>query len=271
MLLVAVLTPTMAIGAVVAIFVLLPAGMVLGPALALGIGALALLIVHHTRKEPPGTLLTEQNAPDVVELVDRLCALADIDRPQVWLSDQRQPNSWVVHLPHRAPRLYLTQGLLDLLSPEELQAVIGHELAHIANRDALVMSVVGMPSAIMLRASSGGLGGIFLVLIGVLSSVSTSVLSRYRELAADAGSATITGRPSALASALLKVSDAVTQIPKRDLRAAASMNSFNLVPVASTQRWWRRRELQIGPTHPPLQKRLDALHALERDQGLPAR
>jgi heat shock protein HtpX len=104
--------------------------------------------------------------------------------------------------------------------------------------------------------------------IGVLSQVGTAILSRYRELAADAGSAVITGQPSALASALLKVSDSLEQVPREDLRAAAALNAFNLVPVAPRHRWWWRVPLlgRIAATHPPLRTRLDALSALEREQ-----
>ena len=120
---------------------------------------------------------------------------------------------------------------MQLLSPDELNAVIAHELSHIANRDALVMSVVGMPSAVMRRSTAGGLGAVFVVMIGIVAEVGTTTLSRYRELAADAGSAAITGHPSALASALMKVSDGLTRVPSRDLREAAALNSFNLVAV----------------------------------------
>ena len=120
---------------------------------------------------------------------------------------------------------------MQLLSADELNAVIAHELSHIANRDALVMSVVGMPSAVMRRSTAGGLGAVFVVMIGIVAEVGTTTLSRYRELAADAGSAAITGHPSALASALMKVSDGLTRVPSKDLREAAALNSFNLVAV----------------------------------------
>jgi heat shock protein HtpX len=268
MVLVAVLTPLIALGLLAAVVILLPSRFLLGLAVALGIGVAARLVAHGNRKQPPGRALTEREDPELFALVDRLCAVADIPRPDLVLSEQRQPNSWVVHLPGQTPRLYLTIGLRELLTLEELQAVLGHELAHIVNRDALVMSVVGMPGSVMLRARGGGLDGILVIAIGMISQIGTAILSRYRELAADAGSATITGRPSALASALLKVSDSLEQIPEKDLRTAAALNAFNLVAVAPRRRWWQdiRPLARVSATHPPLQARLDALFGLERDQ-----
>jgi heat shock protein HtpX len=115
--------------------------------------------------------------------------------------ERPEPNSCVVHLPRRKPRLCLTKALREQLTLQELEAVLGHELAHIANRDALVMSVVGMPGWIMLNVRGGGPDGLLVAVIGLVSQASTLILSRYRELAADAGAANLTGRPSALASA----------------------------------------------------------------------
>lgn len=267
---VGVLTPVVAIGLFVAVVLLMPARMLWWLTIALGIGAFARAMAYVNAQQERGKVLTAADDPELFALLDRLCALADVPRPVVVLSDQRQPNSWVVHLPRHAPRLYLTTRLRELLTMDELSAVMGHELAHIANRDALVMSVVGTPSRIMMSARGGGIDGALVMLIGGLSQIGTSMLSRYRELAADAGSAAITGRPSALASALLKVSDSVQQVPKKDLRAAAGMNSFNLVAVTPSP-----RRLDVPPpsllsrpwrTHPPLQARIDALAAIERDQ-----
>lgn len=144
--------------------------------------------------------------------------------------------------------------------------MLAHELSHIANRDALVMSVVGMPGSVMVNgARTGNLDALLVLAIGMIANVGTSILTRYREFAADAGSAAITGRPSALASALMKVSDSLERIPASDLRAAAGMNAFNLVPVNDPRRGGRRRWLGgIVATHPPLAARLKALDALER-------
>lgn len=267
MVLVSVLTPVLAIGSLALLF-LLPTTFQLGIVIALTIGFVSWAVTRGDRRRQQfGHVLTESEDPELLAIVDRLCAIADIARPEVRLVNQRQPNSWVVQYRAASPRLYLTTALVQLLTTEELTAVIAHELSHIANRDALVMSVVGMPSAVMRRSSVGGLGAVFVVLIGMFAEVGTTMLSRYRELAADAGSASMTGRPSALASALMKVSDGLTRVPSKDLRDAAALNSFNLVAVQP--RDGRRRHpiaVRVFATHPPLQARLDALHALERAQ-----
>ena len=267
MVLVSVLTPLVSL-ALLALLFLLPTTFQLGIVIALTIGLVSWAVSYSNRRgRHLGRVLTEADDPELLEIVDRLCAIADIARPEVHLVDQRQPNSWVVQYRASSPRLYLTTALVQLLSTDELNAVIAHELSHIANRDALVMSVVGMPSAIMRRSTAGGLGAVLVVLIGFVAEAGTTMLSRYRELAADAGSAAITGRPSALASALMKVSDELTRVPSKDLREAAALNSFNLVAVQSPGH--KRRHpiaARVFATHPPLQARLDALHALERAQ-----
>jgi heat shock protein HtpX len=273
MVLVAVLNPLIALGLLAAVIVFLPNRWLLGLAVALGVGMLVRVARFCRRALPPGRTLSESDDPALFGALDRLCALADISRPQVVLSDQAQPNTWVVHVPGRQPRLYVTRGLREALTPEEFQAVLGHELAHIANRDALVMTIVGWPAAVMLRASGGGGPDALIVIgIGVLSHLGLTVLSRYRELAADAGACAITGRPSALSSALLKVSRSLTetQIPRRDLRAAAALNAFNLVEVPPPS-WLRDIPLlaRMVSTHPPLRVRLDALEAVERAQQRP--
>jgi heat shock protein HtpX len=273
MVLVTVLTPLIALSLLFAVIVLSPSRWLLGLFVALGLGMVVRLGMFFRRAAPPGRTLSEGDDPELFGMLDRLCALVDISRPEVILSDQAQPNSWVVHFPGRAPRLYVTRGLRQALTAEEFQAVLGHELAHIANRDALVMTIVGWPAAVMFRASGGGGPDAFIVIaIGALSHLGLTVLSRYRELAADAGSCAITGRPSALASALLKVSGSLerSQIPRKDLRAAAALNAFNLVEIPPP-RWLA----EIPPlhrmvsTHPPLRRRLDALEALESAQQRP--
>ena len=265
MVLVVVLTAVVPVVLLAAVVVFLPRHFLVGLAIALALGVIVRVVAHARRKAPDGRVLAERDDPDLFAILDRLCVLADLPRPDVVLSRQRQPNSWVIHLPHHRPRLYLTTALRDLLTIDELQAVLGHELAHIANRDALVMSVVGMPGSVMLRASGGGVDGLLVVVIGALSRIGTAMLSRHRELAADTGSAAITGRPSALASALLKVSGSLEQVPKRDLRDAVALNAFNLVAVNARHRWWQDVPLlaRVAATHPALTRRVDALSALE--------
>jgi heat shock protein HtpX len=267
MVLVAVLTPAIALGLLVAVALALPGRQLIWIIVALGVGSATTVIAYRNRKPPPGVVITENDDPDLVALLDRLCGLADMARPELVLSDQRQPNSWVLHVPGQRPSLYVTRGLRELLTLDEFAAVLAHELAHIANRDALVMTVVGAPGAVM-RNARGGIPAGILGLIGWVSGAGTNMLSRYREFAADAGSAQITGRPSALATALMKVSDSLGRVPKTDLRAAAAMNSFNLVAVSDGRSGWRNSRLLSGiaATHPPLKARLEALHELESAQ-----
>jgi heat shock protein HtpX len=268
MVLVSVLTPVSALALLAVLFAVLPSY----PRLVLSLGLCAGLVVtvSRMRSEPPdGRVLAASDDPELFAVMDRLCAIGDMPRPELVFSEQTQPNSWVVHLPGRKPRVYLTKGLRELLTPEELQAVLAHELTHISNRDALVMSVVALPGLAMMNARTGA--GVLANVAGALAHTGTLALSRYRELAADAGAAAITGRPSALAVALLKVSSSLERIPNEDLRAAAALNAFNLVAVDQRRRLWHRSRLlaRVTASHPPLHERLQALHALEHIQHRP--
>jgi heat shock protein HtpX len=267
MVLVAVLTPVLVLGLLVAIVAMFPGRQLIWLAAALVAGSISTVVAYQRAKPPPGTVISEAEDPDLIAVLNRLCGLADVARPEVVLSDQRQPNSWVVHLPGHSPRLYLTKGLRELLTLDELAAVLAHELAHIANRDALVMTVVGGPGTVM-RNARGGWPAALLTAIGALSALGTKLLSRYRELAADAASVQLTGRPSTLATALMKVSDSLEQLPTKDLRAAVAMNAFNLIAVPDRRRSSHRNRFltRVTATHPPLRARLEALHRLERAQ-----
>jgi heat shock protein HtpX len=278
MVLVAVLTPPLVLAALAAAVVLFPPEILVGLGLAVVVGVvLALEAPRETRR---GRAVGPSEAPELHAMVDRLCVLADVPRPEIWIEREAHPNSWVVDAPGRPPRLHVTQALLDLLEPEELQAVLAHELSHIANRDALVMTVVAMPGVVLLtggaRAARGWwpawAGAAVALTIGLLTRIATSALSRYRELAADAGACAITGRPSALASALLKVSGRLELVPRADLRAAAARDAFHLVPVQA-QRHGRCAGIlarpalaRLGATHPSLERRLAAIQAFEHRQ-----
>jgi heat shock protein HtpX len=272
-----VLIPSSVLAAVAAIVLFLPRGWLWALLVGVGIG---LLIrgwrhVKARREHTAEHVLEPGEDPELFALVDRLCALIDIERPLLVASELRQANSWVIHRPGKPARLYVTRRLREMLTPEELQAVIGHELTHIANRDALVMTVVETPGSLLLTNTGGGFEQIVFVIIGLISSLGVDMLSRYREFAADAGSAAITGRPSALASALLKVTEAHARIPTRDLRAAVALNAFNLVAVPAPKGRDRRRGRHRAPgstrSHPPLEKRIEALHCLEVVQQRAAR
>jgi heat shock protein HtpX len=247
-----VVTPTFAIGGTIFLLLKLDGWhwwLFVGLAL-LGLAVCVSDLVRSTRGEPlePGT------EPELVGIVDRLCVTADLPRPELVLEESAEPNSWVVDLPRRRPRLHVTRKLLDLLEPAELEAVIAHELAHLAHRDAAVMTVTGLPGDALYRVagSSGGSwnpGGA----VGIVARFGSLALSRHRELTADQGAALLTGRPSALASALLKISGVL--VPQEDLRTG--WQSLNLLPSGDESRWWFWR------THPPVEKRIAKLEKME--------
>jgi heat shock protein HtpX len=214
-----------------------------------------------------GRRLSVAEAPELHAVVERLCVVGDIAKPAIVLDRQRQPNSWIEGTKRGGFRLHLTQGLLDLLEPRELEAVIAHELAHVANRDAAVMTVVGGPGEALLsggvRVAGQGwwplvVGGAAATLIGWVGTLGTRALSRYREFAADEGAVRLTGSPAALASALMKVSEGIGAIPRNDLRTAAVSDAFHFLPVA------QNAEFGLPATHPPLEARIARLEKLER-------
>jgi heat shock protein HtpX len=264
MLLTIVLTPLSAVALLGLAAWMLPLKWVLAFGALTAIGA-ALTFADRRRKSD-GWMLLDGEEPELQGIVDRLCVTADLPRPQLVLDAERPPNSWVVDAPGRPPRLHVTRGLLDLLEPYELEAVVAHELSHVAHRDATVMTVVGLPGAAMLEgarrnnwASWGPLiaGRLLALAIGTVARVGSSALSRHRELTADAGAATLTGRPSALASALLKVSGALQALPTEDLRLVAARDQLHLVAV-DEERW------PMWKSHPSVAKRVAALERLER-------
>jgi heat shock protein HtpX len=213
-----------------------------------------------------GRELGPAEAPELHAIVERLCVVADLAKPRIVLEAESMPNSWIEGTKRGGFRLHLTQGLLDLLEPSELEAVIAHELAHVVNRDAAVMTVVGGPGEALLAggfhaARLGGaisIGGLIALAIGWVGTYGTRALSRYREFAADAGAVALTGNPVALASALMKVSDGLVAIPRKDLRKASLHDAFHLLPAA------RKSDFGLPATHPPLRARIARLEHLER-------
>jgi heat shock protein HtpX len=265
MVLVSVLTPLV----IVALFV--AAALLLKTSWFLGFVAVAALGVFKTvrdgRKGPPIRLLKEGQEPELQAIVERLCVTADLPKPDLVVEADAQPNSWVVDAPRRRPRLHVTRGLLDLLEPVELEAVVAHELSHVAHRDATVMTVVALPVTALLRGGDGsayfGLPGIIgsqaSWVAGFVAGFGSTALSRYRELTADAGAVALTGKPAALASALMKVSGAVGRVPSEDLRLAARCDALHLVGVEEVEGLRRLH----GPTHPSIARRVAALERLE--------
>jgi heat shock protein HtpX len=268
MLFAAVATPLLVLASIALIVMIAPAKLVLGVgiAAAIGIGG----AMKERNRRPQAQPVSAEEAPGLHATVERLCVVADLPKPEIVIETEKQPNSWIVGLSRGRARLHVTEGLLTVLSPTELEAVIGHELAHLAHRDAAVMTAVGGPGAVLLdggrRSARGGwwfgmFGGAVAIAIGWLSRLGTQTLSRHRELAADAGSASITGHPAALASALRRISGELRLIPQEDLRLAAARDLFHLLPVERPEDGLLGR---LTATHPPLATRIERLERMEQ-------
>jgi heat shock protein HtpX len=264
MVLVSVLTPLVVLAALVACVLVLPTKLLIG----LGIVALIGLAQAWPDGDAPVRVLGDGEEPELQAVVDRLCVVADLERPEIAVHEERQPNSWIVDAPGRRPRLHVTRGLLELLEPIELEAVVAHELAHVAHRDATVMTVVGLPASALLHGSEHGnwgwwpigAGALVCRAIAFVAGFGSTALSRYRELTADAGAAQLTGRPAALASALMKISGGLALVPDEDLRAVAGRDALHVVAVGDESHWlWRLH----GRSHPSVEKRVAALERLE--------
>ena len=219
--------------------------------------------------------VTPAQAPELHAMIDRLCVQADLPKPKVAVADTRMPNAFALGRSPKSATVCATTGIMETLTPAELEGVMAHELTHIANRDVLVMTLAGFFATIAAYIVQFGFlfgGGssddddnpsvlvLFLVSIGVyiVSFFLMQALSRYREFAADRGAALITGRPSALAAALTRISSGMDRIPERDLRASSELSAFYFFPPDTGK--------AIGSlfaTHPPMEKRIAALQRLE--------
>ena len=232
-------------------------------------------------------VVSREDAPELHAMVERLCAMADLPKPRVAVIDIDVPNAFATGRNPKHAAVAVTAGLWRRLEPQEVEAVLAHELSHIANRDVLVMTLASffaMLAAMLTRfglyaGMFGGFGGgrrssnnnqvpvwliVFVVSIVVyaLSFILIRMISRYREYAADRGSALITGAPENLMSALQRISSGITQIPQRDLREVAGMNAFFIIPTNV-----RRQASELFMDHPPLEKRLAALAEIAREMG----
>ena len=226
--------------------------------------------------------VTPQQAPELHGMIDRLCALADMPKPRVAVADTDLPNAFATGRSPQHSVVCVTTGILRRLSSEELEGVLSHELSHVANRDVAVMtvaSVLGVVAGLITRWGlyfGGGRGrdrnsaAAFLVVwlvsivVYVVSFLLTRALSRYRELCADRAGAFLTGNPSALASALVKVSGDMARIPTRDLRKAEALNAFFFAPALKGQAL-----SSLIATHPPLEQRLEQLARVSAELGRP--
>src|SRR3954452_3583318 len=225
------------------------------------------------------------DAPRLHAIVERLCAQADLPKPRIAIAPTAVPNAFALGRSPRRAVVCATTGLLDLLEPHELEAVMAHELAHVRHRDVLIMTVASFFASIAAMVLQFGVlfgdgrdrdnGQPAFVVVLLVSAVVYAVsfvlmlaLSRYRELVADRGAAMVTGRPSALASALVKLSEGMDRVPQHDLRAAGELDAFFMVP-ARAQGALRT----LCSTHPPVERRLPALARLEADlqRPVPAR
>lgn len=221
-------------------------------------------------------MVTPAEAPQLHAMIDRLCVQADLPKPRVAVANTRMPNAFAIGRSPKSATVCTTTGLMELLSPSELEGVLAHELTHVANRDVLVMTLASFFATIAAYIVQFGFffggGGhsddddnpSFLVLmlvslvVYVVSFLLMQALSRYREFAADRGAALITGRPSALASALTKISSGMHQIPQRDLRATSELQAFYIFPPGVG-----KSISGLFATHPPMEKRIEALQRLE--------
>jgi heat shock protein HtpX len=215
-------------------------------------------------------------------MIERLCIQADLPKPKIAVADTHVPNAFAMGRSQKSATVCCTTGIMNTLSPAELEGVMAHELAHVKNRDVLIMTVASFfasVAAMILQFGfffGGGHGDgdddgapAFLVIllasfvVYIISFVLMLALSRYREFAADRGAALVTGRPSALSSALMNISGAMAQGPPRDLREAEGMNAFFIVPTGV-----KNSLKTIFATHPPMEKRIERLQQMEaRLQG----
>lgn len=233
--------------------------------------------------------VSPQQAPELHALVDRLCAMADMSKPRVGIADTDVPNAFATGHNEKSAVVCVTTGLMRRLDGPELEAVLAHELSHIAHRDVMVMTVAGFlgivagfltqaglrfavfAGATRGNSNNGPAPAVVALLVVVVSAVAwalsfllTRALSRYRELSADRAAAYLTGRPSVLGSALTKITGDMSRIPTRDLRQAEPFNAFFFAPASSRKGF---SFSQLVATHPPVQQRLEQLSDISRRLG----
>ncbi len=229
--------------------------------------------------------VTPEEAPELHGMIDRLCAMADMPKPRVGIADLDIPNAFATGRSPQRSVVCVTTGILGMLTAEELEGVLAHELSHVAHRDVLVMTLAssaGIIAGMMTRGAAWGGFGFFgrrsnnggapAVLLAValslvvyaVSFVLLRLLSRYRELCADRAGAYLTMRPQALASALQKISGEMAAIPQRDLRATQAMNAFFIAPAISGASL-----KTLTATHPSLEQRLEQLAKIQAELARP--
>jgi heat shock protein HtpX len=233
-------------------------------------------------------VVERDQAPELHAMIERLCAMADLPKPRVAVIDSDVPNAFATGRSPKHAAVAVTRGLWQRLEPQEIEGVLAHELSHVANRDVLIMTVASffaMLAGLLTRFGlyagifGGGYGNrdsnnnavpVWLIVLVVsvvtyfLSQILILAISRYREFAADRGSALMTGAPEHLMSALQKISSDMFRIPQRDLREVEAMNAFFIIPASVKQ-----RTAGLFTTHPPLEQRLARLAEIAREMGRP--
>jgi len=259
--------------------VLFAAGAATGLIVIIAVGLLLVQLLGSDKLAMASLGLKEvspQEEPELHGIIDRLCVQADLPKPRVCVWETSMPNACAMGRSQKSATVCATRGILDMLSPAELEGVMAHELSHVINRDVMVMTLASFFATLASLIAQfalffgGGYGNdeegerdiMIVILVSVVvyavSFVLLRTLSRYREFAADRGSAVLTGRPSALASALLKISGTIERVPSQDLRKAESMSAFFIIPARA-----KKSLMNIFADHPPLEQRLAALERLE--------
>jgi heat shock protein HtpX len=225
-----------------------------------------------------GAKVVEPNqAPELHAMVDRLVQAADLPKPRVAIIDSPVPNAFATGRSPSAAVVAVTRGLMNTLDRAELEAVLAHELAHIKNRDVMVITIASFFATVaqftmrwgmwggMGRRNRGGGGGFVLffaasILVWIISFFLIRALSRYREFAADRGAALLTGSPAALQSALVKISGTMQRVPQRDLREMEALNAFFIIPASI-----KNDIFELFSTHPSIDRRLAYLDRLSQE------
>jgi heat shock protein HtpX len=218
--------------------------------------------------------VTPQEAPELHAMIERLCIQADLPKPKVAVAQTEMPNAFAIGRSQKSATVCATTGIMKMLSPAELEGVMAHELTHVKNRDVMIMTIASFFASVASMILQFGFffgggssddddGPGFLVVIlaslvvYVVSFFLMMALSRYREFVADRGAALITGRPSALAAALQKLSSGMERLPQQDLRVAKELSAFFIAPPT------KQSIMGLFATHPPMEKRIEALGRLE--------
>jgi heat shock protein HtpX len=271
----------------VVLFQVLNVGLIPMLVIVIGLGFFQYYTSDKLALAASGAKIVERDeAPDLHAMVERLCAMADLPKPRIAIVDTDVPNAFATGRSPKHAAVAVTTGLWRRLEPKEVESVLAHELSHVANRDVLVMTVASFFALLAAMLTRFGLyagmwgGGnrsnnnnnvpVWLIVFAVsiltyvISWVLIRTISRYREYAADRGSALITGAPENLMSALQKISSEMFRIPQRDLREVEGMNAFFIIPASV-----KRASSELFMDHPPLEKRLAALSRIAREMGRP--